>query len=244
MDRSPLAGLNAQSKTGRCCGLRCGAPSMVSCSIEEGEDLVDLLRAVAELAQGGRHGLVDDLEEALADELLVLDERDVRLNAGGIAIHHEGDGPGGRQHGHLGVPVAELLAQLERLVVDLGRVAQEVLGHAGGRDRVGRVAVLLDDPQERRLVDLVLGERAAVVAGDDARLLVRLAVHDRGQGGGEVAALVGVVGEAAAHEQGAEVGIAEPERAELVRVLLDLRRRVADALSTRISWAVMVSLAA
>ena len=40
-------------------------------------------------------------------------------------------------------------------------------------------------------------ERAAVVAGDDARLLVRLAVHDRGQRGGVVAALVGVVGEAA-----------------------------------------------
>ena len=31
MLRWPLAGLKAQSNTGRCSGLRCGAPSMVSC---------------------------------------------------------------------------------------------------------------------------------------------------------------------------------------------------------------------
>ena len=71
-----------------------------------GEDLVDLFRAVAELAQGGRDGLVDDLEEALADELLVLDERDVRLDPGRIAIHHEGDRAGRGEDGDLGVAVA------------------------------------------------------------------------------------------------------------------------------------------
>ena len=86
--------------------------------------------------------------------------------------------------------------------------------------------MLADDPQERRAVLVVLEERAAVVAGDDARLAVGLAVHDRGQGGREVAALVGVVGQAAAHEQRAEVRVAQAERPELVRVLLDLRRRV------------------
>ena len=65
-----------------------------------------------------------------------------------------------------------------------------------------------------------------MVAGDDGGLLVRLAVHDRGEGGGEVATLVAVVGQAAAHQQRAEVGVAESERPELVAVLLDLRRRV------------------
>ena len=103
----------------------------------------------------------------------------------------------------------------------------QVLRDAGGRDLVGGVAVLRDDPQERLAVLVVGLERAAVVAGDDRRLLVRLAVHDRGQGGGEVAALVGVVGQAAAHQQRAEVGVAEAERPELVAVLLDPRRRVA-----------------
>ena len=58
-------------------------------------------------------------------------------------------------------------------------------------------------------------------------LAVRLAVHDRGERGREVATLVAVVGQAAAHQQRAEVGVAEAERAELVAVLLDLRRRVA-----------------
>ena len=57
------------------------------------EDLADLLRAIAELAEGRRDRLVDDLEEALADELLVLDEGDVGLDAGGIAIHEEADRP-------------------------------------------------------------------------------------------------------------------------------------------------------
>ena len=87
--------------------------------------------------------------------------------------------------------------------------------------------MLADDPQERLAVLVVVDERAAVVAGDDARLAIRLAVHDRGEGGGVVATLVGVVGQAAAHQQRAEVGVAEPERPEAVGVLLDLRRRVA-----------------
>ncbi len=82
------------------------------------EDLAGLVGGVAELLERGRDGLVDDLEEALADQLLVLDERDVRLDAGRIAIHHEGDGAGGREHGDLRVAVAVLLAELERLVVD------------------------------------------------------------------------------------------------------------------------------
>ena len=87
--------------------------------------------------------------------------------------------------------------------------------------------MLGDDPQERLAVLRVALERAAVIAGDDGGLLVRLAVHDRGQGGGVVAALVRVVGETAAHQQRAEVGVAQSERPELVAVLLDLGRRVA-----------------
>ena len=86
--------------------------------------------------------------------------------------------------------------------------------------------MLADDPQERLAVLVVGVERAAVVAGDLGRLAIRLAVHDRGQGGRVVAALVGVVGETAAHQQRAEVGVAEAERPELVGVLLDPRRRV------------------
>ena len=135
--------------------------------------------------------------------------------------------PVGREDGDLGVAIAVGLAELERLVVDGPRGGDHVLRDGlVGRDRVGRVAVLGDDPQERLAVLRVALERAAVIAGDDARLLVRLAVHDRGQGGGVVATLVGVVGETTAHEQRAEVGVAQAERPELVAVLLDLGRRV------------------
>ena len=106
-----------------------------------GEDLVDLFGAIAELAQRGRDGLVDDLEEALADQLLVLDERDVGLDPGRIAIHHEGDRAGRGEDGDLGVPVAVLGAERERLVEDgRGGLEQRVSGRrwsGSGRRRRG-----------------------------------------------------------------------------------------------------------
>src|SRR3712207_9083465 len=68
------------------------------------------------LPQGVRDGLVDDLEVAAADEALVLDERDVRLNARRVAVHHEGDRAGRREDGQLPVPEAGLLAEGDDLV--------------------------------------------------------------------------------------------------------------------------------
>jgi hypothetical protein len=63
---------------------------------------------VAQLAQGPRDGLVDDLHRAAADELLELHQREVRLDAGGVAVHHEADGPGRGEHGGLRVAEAVL----------------------------------------------------------------------------------------------------------------------------------------
>jgi hypothetical protein len=65
--------------------------------VDEGDDLIGLVGGVAERLQRVRHRLVDDLQVAAADEALVLDERDVRLHPGRVAIHHEGDRAGGRQ---------------------------------------------------------------------------------------------------------------------------------------------------
>ena len=64
-----------------------------------GLDLRDLGLAVAQRAQGLRHGLVDDLEVAAAGQLLELHQREVGLDAGGVAVHDEADGAGGRDHG-------------------------------------------------------------------------------------------------------------------------------------------------
>ena len=66
-----------------------------------------------------------------------------------------------------------------------------------------------------------------MTAAISARLLVGVAGHDGGDGAGQGAALVGVVGQAVAHDERAEVGVAEAEGAEDVRVLRDLLGRIA-----------------
>ena len=94
-----------------------------------------------------------------------------------------------------------------------------------------------DDVEEGLAVDVeagagsagdvrLLGERGGCAEGragfGDARgLPVGVAAEDGGEGGGEVAAGVGVVGQTEGHEERAEVGVAEAERAVVVRVLRD-----------------------
>ena len=53
--------------------------------------------------------------------------------------------------------------------------------------------MLAHDAQERLAIALVAGERTAVIAGDTGALGVGFTVHQRGDGGGVVAAFVGVV---------------------------------------------------
>ena len=79
-------------------------------------DRRDLLVAVAETAQRRFDRLVDDLEVAAAGELLELHEREVGLDAGRIAIHHEADRAGRRDDGDLRVAVTRDLADRERVV--------------------------------------------------------------------------------------------------------------------------------
>ena len=94
-----------------------------------------------------------------------------------------------------------------------------------------------DDVEEGLAVDVeagagsagdvrLLGERRGGAErgaglGDAGGLPVGVAAEDGGEGGGEVAAGVGVVGQTEGHEERAEVGVAEAERAIVVRVLRD-----------------------
>src|SRR5579875_3688016 len=55
------------------------------------DDVLDLRLGVAEGAQRERHRAVDDLEIAAARQLLELDEGEIRLDPGGVAIHDEAD---------------------------------------------------------------------------------------------------------------------------------------------------------
>ena len=93
------------------------------------DDVFDLFAVVAQLAQGGGHGAVDDLQQAAANQLLVLDEREVGLDAGGVAVHHQPNRPGGGEDGRLGVAIAVLAPELDGVVPRL----------AGGVDDLSRL---------------------------------------------------------------------------------------------------------
>src|SRR5690242_11827537 len=79
-------------------------------------DLIYLLGRVAEEGQSRRNRLVDNLEVAAACQLLELNKREVRLDAGGVAVHHKADCACRCDNCHLCVAVAMLLAALQCFV--------------------------------------------------------------------------------------------------------------------------------
>ena len=83
--RSPTA----TSNTGRCSSLRPGAPTIVPCSAMWASICSTCCVGVAERLQRERHRAVDDRHLPAADELLELDQREVRLDAGRVAVHQE-----------------------------------------------------------------------------------------------------------------------------------------------------------
>ena len=182
---------------------------------------------VPELGERHRHSLVDNLHQAAADELLVFDQRDVRLHPGRVAVHHEADCAGRRQHGCLGVPIAVLLAEVDRLVPGIPGGVVQGRRDVRGIDARHGVAVLAHHAQERLAVAVVPGERPAVVPRDARRLRVGLTGHERGDRGRVVTPLVAVVGQPLRHEQRPQVRVAEPQRTVIVTVAADRFRRIA-----------------
>ncbi len=194
---------------------------------------------IAEHPQRLRHRLVDDLEVAAAGELLELDEGEVRLDAGGVAIHDEADGAGRRHDGRLGVPIAVLLAEFERAVPGAAGMLDQVLVRARGvverhrRDgellvaagvAVGGAAMVAHHPQHVAAVVGVAVERPLFLR-HFRRSRVGNAGHDRRDGAAQRAAGGRVIGEPLRHQQAADVGKAEPERAVAIGQLGDLPRR-------------------
>ena len=188
------------------------------------------LAGVAHLAQRPRDRQVDDLHRAATDELLELHEREVRLDAGRVAVHHEADGAGRGEHRRLGVAVAVLLTELDDVVPRLRRELVDVGVHRVERlDVVVGGLVLAHDP----LVGVRVAGVAGVGADDRGHLggaLVGGAREQRGDRGGERAATLGVVAVAGRHEQRAEVGVADAELAVVAGRLADgLGREVREA---------------
>ena len=129
--------------------------------VDVADDGVGLVVGVAELEERGGDGVVHDLDHAAADQLLVLHQREVGLDAGGVAVHHEADGAGGGEHGDLGVAVAVFLAVGESFVPALLCWLRRVRWGRFFVDVVHRRAVHADDVEERLAVDVPAGAGAA-----------------------------------------------------------------------------------
>ena len=216
---------------------RCVADAAMTDGI--GHDLLDLGRAVAQFLQCGGHGMVDDLEISAACELFELHQCEIRLDAGRVAIHHQTDGACGGNHGRLGVAIAVLFAKAQRLVPRGFRQLDQTLVGAVGviqRHRLGGqclvavrcavsgVAVVTDDAQHMFAVALVAVECPKLARHFGGRGIGH-AGHDRGQCTGHRTALVAVITKAHVHQQTADIGIAQTQRAEFVRQLRDFLGR-------------------
>ncbi|MCY1511070.1 hypothetical protein D9M68_454640 [compost metagenome] len=193
-------------------------------------DLGDLAFAITERAQRFRYGTVDDLEVAAAGELLEFHQREVGLDAGRIAVHDEADRAGRRDDGCLGVAVAVLFAEFQRLVPGAHGVDDEVLVRivamdegdrvdrerlVAGRLAIGGAAMVADDAQHVVAVRGKARERTQLL-GHFGRGGVGNTSHDRRQRAGDGAAFGAVIGNARGHQQAADVGITEAERAVFV----------------------------
>ena len=143
------------------------------------DDVLDLFDIVAQALERPRHGVVDDLQQAAADQLFVFDQRDVGLDAGGVAVHHEGDGAGGRQDRDLRIFDAELLRFRAGLIPGLARRGEQIERHMGRRNLVGLRAMFVEHAQHRLAVDLVAGKGAGG-RGVARRLQIAFARHQSG----------------------------------------------------------------
>ena len=146
------------------------------------DDALDRVFRIAERAQASRHHAVDDLEIAAASELLELHQREIGLDAGRIAIHHQPDRAGRRNHRRLRVAEAVLPAELDRPLEGVGGVRDQPRVGAGGvieRHRRCRQA----------LITAALAARGAGVVAYDAEH--RLAVRRIAREGAELGSHLG-----------------------------------------------------
>jgi len=80
------------------------------------DDTLDLVSRIPKIFKGFRNRPVDDLEVAATGQLLEFDQREVRLDTRGVAVHDQTDGTGWRDHSGLRVAITPLLTQFQRVV--------------------------------------------------------------------------------------------------------------------------------
>ena len=132
------------------------------------DDVPDFIVTVAEPVQRIRHGTVHDLQRSPAGKQLVLHQRDVRLDAGRVAVHQKRDCAGGCQHGYLRIAVAVLVAPGQRGIPAFTSGVLQVAKLVAGLNLLDRIAVQLHHAAHR--LHIVLGQRLGHV--DAAGILV------------------------------------------------------------------------
>src|SRR5262249_53310555 len=177
-------------------------------------DVLDLAGGVAQHPQRFWHGAIDNLEIAAAGELFELDQREIRLNAGGVAIHYEADGAGRRDHRDLRIAKAVLLAKRQRTIPGASGMLDQVLIRRAlviERDRrrgnsliPGTLAMrcatmIANDPQHVLAVLLVRG-KGAKLGRHFRRSRVAYAGKYRRERARDLAARVGIVRNAGGHQ--------------------------------------------
>ncbi len=194
--------------------------------VDVGDDVVDLLRLIAETTQGPRHGLVDDRHRPPTDQLLRLDQRQVGFDPRRVTVHRQADRSGRRDD--RGLAVAHAVGggvTYDRVPGRASRIDQIGRNHAVAVEVAGGLAVHLEHAEHG--VGLVgeAVERTDAGGGPSARGVGR-ARHQRGDCCRPRPALLGVVGQAERHEQRAEVGITQSELSQRPRGVTDLLGRI------------------
>src|SRR6267143_5607871 len=124
------------------------------------QNLVGLGERVSQSPQGFWNCTVCDLDYSTADQPLVLDEGDVRLDAGRVAVHHERDRPRRRDDGYLRVLETEPLAQRQSLIPRAYRGVNQILRNIIAHNLPNVGPVHADDVEEGFLVARVASERS------------------------------------------------------------------------------------
>ena len=207
--------------------------------VDVDDEVVDLLRVVAKLFQCLGNGLVDDLELSTADQLLVLDQSQLRFNACGIAVHEEPDGAGGRQDRDLGIAVAVNEALIVGSLPVGHRCTEQIVRNGAAIDMIQGLVVHPDHVQEGLLVAEPTGASPCVsgpqacsrlqrrqILSQESRGGIGPSCHDRGDRRGIAAAFIGVIGQAEGHQKRAKIGISQPQRPVVMRVLCDALSRI------------------
>ena len=181
---------------------------------------------VAELAERARHRLVHELHRAAADELLRLDERELGLDAGGVAVHHQPDRAGGREHAspaRCGTRAARRARSPRPTTASRRRASPRARARRRSR-RPRRGACASRGASRRRWArsprTAPSPRRSARWCGRPSPVMSAVIAPAHARPWSES------YGKPARHQQRAEVRVAEPELAERPGVLADLLGRV------------------